>query len=76
MTRVWFQHLQADVDDANANEASMRLLIASCPSRNGDDETVMHWQQVTEMVGAALGTEHALFSLVNKVTCAASTLGY
>ena len=73
MTRVRFQHLRADIDDANANEESMHLLIASCPSRIGDDETVM--QKVTEMAGCGPG-HRACTIRFSKQGNVASTLGY
>ena len=50
--RVYFEHLQEEIDKAKQDEKKTQLIIASCPSQIGDDDQIM--QQVEAMVGSSL----------------------
>jgi len=50
--RVKFMHVQKEINAANATgEDKIQLIIASCPSRIGDDDQIM--QKMTEMIGSS-----------------------
>ena len=53
MQRVKLEFLQKEIDDANNDEEATQLIIASCPSRIGEDNTIM--EQVENMVGSGKG---------------------
>jgi len=53
MQRVKLEYLQDEIDKANQDEEAMQIVIASCPSQIGDDNTIM--DQVRAMVGTGAG---------------------
>jgi len=48
---VKFAYVREVIDKANEDENKTQLIVASCPSRIGDDERIM--QQVEEMIGTS-----------------------
>ena len=53
MQRVKLEFLQKEIDEANKDEDATQLIIASCPSQIGKDNTIM--EQVKTMVGTGKG---------------------